>query len=1401
MSYLTRTALLGFLTAIVFFSRIATADIVITEILYTADPTNLGGEFLELHNNGSASVEVGNWVITDAVDFTFPTGTSIEAGEYIVVARNKAEAETFYGVSVLGEYVGALSNGGDRILLQDDSLPRQVMDSVEYDDESPWAADADGGGMSLELIDVQSDNSIAESWGLGQPFSPGQANMPGVQGENGDLVITEIMYKPRREELREKFDRVNQGTYFEDSDDEFGEFVELLNITDEPVDLSGWAFTDGIAYTFPEGSTVDAGEYIIVTADPQITRQRHSLNSDHVFGPFESGELDDGGERVTLRNADSVVVDTVDYNDRAPWPTGPDENGYSLEILDPLSDNSSAANWRASSAEFPFPEIVFIEEEDNPEGWQRYTTFGEATSNRLYFFLVEPGEWLIDNITLTRLGGDVELIPNGTLDASDEGWDKVGNHETSFWSATEGIDGSGALHVVSTGVGQNLRNCVMIRRVDGVAPGDQYEFGLSYKPLSGSGVALVRLAGGGFENTLLEGGNMSDLTRDFSNGINPVGFWTFADANGNRLFGRSENWLSSIFGEGQPAWTPIPAEGEVTDNLLPGWCRSVGTAATGDFPEGAVGTHGPSQLIFTAPGLGIAKLTGGLYLMNRVENGDHRWTMSLNDVEISSGELLWQEDFSSSNPKPLASGSGGEEALEHLLQKGDEIIFSVSALPGNVDSVVGFDIQSEFQLGIEPRPPLSGTLGTGSPAQPNSLSSDGLPPFVRDLRHLVEKPRSTDAVSVIARLDSDSPLTSVELFYSLNIDTTSQSLPMVDDGTQQDGAAGDGVYGVTIPAQESQNIVHYWVRAEDSDGRVTTYPYDDDVSNTQAYFVFDNEIDTVLTTYHLWISSENQSAIRRDPRSNVYQNAHLAIDGIAYPNIGARFRGRGSRTHAKNQWKFQFHKNHLYKGNRVMDTMVNQPLNQHVVFDIMAQSGVVNINSELVRLHHNGPFWGVYVIFESPNSTWVRNRGYPEDTEVYKARSVETPGESKNSDLFPNQLRTDLDFWGAWNKKVRPLNPPSHIREFTEIVNTMPDADFLPWADKNIDLDQWLGRWALYILTNTDDFAGHNYYLMLLGGEDGKWQNLAYDFDSSYTYNRVGAISAFYGDGVGTSAAWQRNRFLRRVSSNQTLSRIYMFRLREVLEFYKESELFPPVQSLFSSTAVERSTERVRTMKGSLSEFTSVFRGQHARVTTTIQGRDLPGDAEIPTVSPDAGSFSGSVSVTLTALEGWLPVYTLDGTDPRLSADSFEYSEPIVLTETTLLRTAAIEVHRDTGEPLYNLGLWTEVSDFLFEKSAVTAAGPFVRGDCNGDGVAGGDVSDAVAMLVFVLAGGTSPACQAACDADASTVVDISDALYLLEHSYLGSPAPPAPYPACGTSTGEGDLALGCDNASACAQP
>jgi hypothetical protein len=92
------------------------------------------------------------------------------------------------------------------------------------------------------------------------------------------------------------------------------------------------------------------------------------------------------------------------------------------------------------------------------------------------------------------------------------------------------------------------------------------------------------------------------------------------------------------------------------------------------------------------------------------------------------------------------------------------------------------------------------------------------------------------------------------------------------------------------------------------------------------------------------------------------------------------------------------------------------------------------------------------------------------------------------------------------------------------------------------------------------------------------------------------------------------------------------------------------------------------------------------------------------------------------------------------------------------------------------------------------AAGPFLRGDCNGDGQVAGQVTDAVFLLNFNFTGGPEPPCLAACDANGDGQVSgqVTDAIYLLQFNFLGGPAPPAPFPECGASRRSEDERLGC---------
>jgi hypothetical protein len=58
--------------------------------------------------------------------------------------------------------------------------------------------------------------------------------------------------------------------------------------------------------------------------------------------------LDDGRERVALRDREQNLVALVDYTSAQPWPTSAAGGGFSLELIDPAQPNGWVANWAAS---------------------------------------------------------------------------------------------------------------------------------------------------------------------------------------------------------------------------------------------------------------------------------------------------------------------------------------------------------------------------------------------------------------------------------------------------------------------------------------------------------------------------------------------------------------------------------------------------------------------------------------------------------------------------------------------------------------------------------------------------------------------------------------------------------------------------------------------------------------------------------------------------------------------------------------------------------------------------------------------------------------------------------------------------------------------------------------------
>ncbi|MGJ8726689.1 MAG: lamin tail domain-containing protein [Roseibacillus sp.] len=138
---------------------------------------------------------------------------------------------------------------------------------------------------------------------------------------------------------------INELHIDEDDKTKQAEFIELYNSGTVAVDVSGWSFSSGVDYTFPAGSRIEAGGYLVVAWNPTMLSAEFGYAD--ALGPWE-GKLSNQGESVVLRDGGGVKVDEVSYQLGFPWPTVGDEPSPSMELIHPLLDNDLGGNWRSA---------------------------------------------------------------------------------------------------------------------------------------------------------------------------------------------------------------------------------------------------------------------------------------------------------------------------------------------------------------------------------------------------------------------------------------------------------------------------------------------------------------------------------------------------------------------------------------------------------------------------------------------------------------------------------------------------------------------------------------------------------------------------------------------------------------------------------------------------------------------------------------------------------------------------------------------------------------------------------------------------------------------------------------------------------------------------------------------
>ncbi|MFT4639239.1 MAG: hypothetical protein ACI8T1_002564 [Verrucomicrobiales bacterium] len=152
---------------------------------------------------------------------------------------------------------------------------------------------------------------------------------PGQLPDAASLRITEIHYHPLASD---------------DQPSSAFEFVELTNVSSEALQLAGVRFSEGISLVF-DPISLGAGEWILVVNDRAAFLSRYGeAFSSQIVGEYGAeSRLSNGGEMLTLVDADGNVIDRVSYDDGG----AADGEGVSLVRID-LAGGSDPSNWRVS---------------------------------------------------------------------------------------------------------------------------------------------------------------------------------------------------------------------------------------------------------------------------------------------------------------------------------------------------------------------------------------------------------------------------------------------------------------------------------------------------------------------------------------------------------------------------------------------------------------------------------------------------------------------------------------------------------------------------------------------------------------------------------------------------------------------------------------------------------------------------------------------------------------------------------------------------------------------------------------------------------------------------------------------------------------------------------------------
>ncbi len=359
-----------------------------------------------------------------------------------------------------------------------------------------------------------------------------------------------------------------------------------------------------------------------------------------------------------------------------------------------------------------------------------------------------------------------------------------------------------------------------------------------------------------------------------------------------------------------------------------------------------------------------------------------------------------------------------------------------------------------------------------------------------------------------------------------------------------------------------------------------------------------------------WNQLVNNKAYDDANDSSTYIPASVIIDGKQVDSVGIQFKGNSSYyNYPSNKKPFTLSFNEYILGQKYnglksvnLNNFYQDPafMREKLMLDFMNKKNIYSPRANYARLYLNGTYWGLYLMVERVNKTFLKDRFGDNNYNLFK-------GDNSSG------VCADLKYHGTINayyncyelKTNEIVNNWSDLINLTAQINNTTNAQFRDSVEAVMNTNSFIGAWAAYnLFVDFDSYPYrfiHNYYIYH-DSLTKKFQWIVWDVSTAFgmdvpgTIPQIEATSVLYVNPLATDRP-----LVNRMLNDSTYKDTY---LKLICSFanndFLSSVLDPKIDSIYNLIKTDVYADPMKM-------YTNLNFDDNVSVDINVSGYNIPG--------------------------------------------------------------------------------------------------------------------------------------------------------------------------------------------------